>query len=161
MKSMNDTLKVAEIMTDSVISVEPDTSVDEIARLLSEHRISGVPVLGTNGEPVGIVSELDVISRSGQSAGDIMSSGVISVTADTPAEEVVEILRSRRVRRVPIVRDGHIIGIVSRSDLVRIFSLTRWTCADCGYFVRGFQRPEKCSECGSTSITLEREPPGM
>jgi signal-transduction protein with cAMP-binding, CBS, and nucleotidyltransferase domain len=161
MKSTNDTVRVDEIMTENVISVSPDTPVDEIARLLSEHQISAVPVLGTNQEPVGIVSELDVISRTGATAGDIMSTGVISVTEETPAVEVVDILRSRRVRRVPVVRDGQIIGVVSRSDLVRLFSLTRWTCADCGYFVRGFQRPERCSDCGSTSITLEREPPGM
>jgi CBS domain-containing protein len=161
MKNTGDTVTVDEIMTDSVISVEPDTSVEEVALLLSKHGISGVPVLGTGGEPVGIVSQLDVISRSGDTAGEIMSAGIISVTEDTPAEEVVEILKSRRVRRVPVVRDGHIVGIVSRSDLLRLFSLTQWTCADCGYFVRGFQRPEKCSQCGSTAITLEREPPGM
>lgn len=161
MRRVNDTVGISEIMTEPVIGVQPDTTVEEIARLLAEHKISGMPVVGAGGEPVGVVSELDVISRPGETAADIMTSGVISVTEETPAEEVVEILRSRRVRRVPVVRDGQIIGIVSRSDLVRLFSLTRWTCGACGYFVRGFQRPDQCSQCGSTDITLEREPPGM
>jgi predicted Zn-ribbon and HTH transcriptional regulator len=82
-------------------------------------------------------------------------------TEETPAEDVIEILRSRRVRRVPVLRNGKLVGVISRSDLVRLFSVTRWTCNDCGYFERGFQRPEKCSECGSRHISLDRDPPGM
>ena len=161
MAPTDDTVTVEEIMTRSVITVKPETPVEQVARMLSEHQISGLPVIGPNNEPVGIVSELDVISRQGDKAGEIMSRGVISVTESTPAEEVVDILKSRRVRRVPVVHDGQIIGIVSRSDLVRLFGLTRWACSDCGYFVRGFSRPDRCSQCGSTAITLEREPPGM
>jgi predicted transcriptional regulator len=161
MRSSDTAVTISEIMTRNVITVAPDTSVSEVARILERERISGVPVTTDGDEPVGIVSELDIITRNGETAADIMSGGVISVTEDTAAEDVVEILRSRRVRRVPVVRDGRIIGIVSRSDLVRLFALTRWSCADCGYFVRGLSRPERCSQCGSTSITLEREPPGM
>lgn len=152
---------IDEIMTRSIITARPDTPVAEIARLLSHHNISGVPVIDDQDEPIGVVTELDVISRGGNTAADIMSQGVIGVTEDTPAEEIVEILRSRRVRRVPVLRHGKIIGIVSRSDLVRLFSMTRWTCTSCGYFERGFQRPEKCTQCGGTSFTLDREPPGM
>jgi CBS domain-containing protein len=157
----SDIVTVNEIMTRSVRTVTADTKIDSIARILSEHKISGVPVVGPNDEPIGVVSELDVLSREGTTAQEIMSSGVISVTEETPAEEVVEILRSKRVRRVPVVSNGKIIGIVSRSDLIRLFALTRWTCNDCGYFTRGFSKPDKCSQCGGTSISLEREPPGM
>lgn len=161
MRATDEAVRSSEIMTTNVLSVQPETSIDSIATLLGEKQISGVPVVDSNDVPVGIVSELDIISRSGATAADIMSAGVISVTEDTPAEDVVEILSSRRVRRVPVLRDGRIVGIISRSDLVRLFSMTRWTCSDCGYFVRGLKRPEICNECGSASISLDRDPPGM
>ncbi len=161
MRNNTDTVLTGEIMTTTVRTVHPDTPVSDIVSLLNHHKISGVPVVGPDEDPIGIISELDVISRSGSVASDIMSGGVISVTEDTPAEEIVEILRTSRVRRVPVLRDGRIVGIVSRSDLVRLFSRTRWTCSSCGYFVRGFQRPSLCSQCGSTMFQLDREPPGM
>ncbi len=161
MRATDDAVRIDEIMSTNVLSVRPETPVSEVAELLSKHRISGVPVLDSDDVPVGIVSEIDVISRSGEIASDIMSHGVISVTEETPAEDIIEILGSRRVRRVPVIRNGKIVGIISRSDLVRLFSITRWTCADCGYFERGFVRPAKCSECGSEAIALHREPPGM
>jgi CBS-domain-containing membrane protein len=161
MRATDDIVRSGEIMSTDVISVEPETSVETIAALLSDKKISGVPVIDPDGAPVGVVSEIDIISRSGRVASDIMSNGVITVTEDTPAEDIVEILHSRRVRRVPVIRHGKIVGIISRSDLVRLFSRTRWTCNDCGYFERGFQRPDKCSQCGSTAVSLERDPPGM
>jgi CBS domain-containing protein len=161
MRATDDIVRSGEIMSTEVVSVDPATPIDEIATILNQKRISGVPVIDSDGAPVGVVSELDIISRSGRVASDIMSSGVITVTEDTPAEDIVEILHSRRVRRVPVTRHGKIVGIISRSDLVRLFSQTRWTCNDCGYFERGFQRPDKCSQCGSKKVSLEREPPGM
>ena len=50
---------------------------------------------------------------------------------------------------------------VSRSDLVRLFALTRWSCESCGYYTRGFERLKTCPKCGNETIVLEREPPGM
>ncbi|MDI3340615.1 MAG: CBS domain-containing protein [Sphaerobacter sp.] len=150
-----------EIMTPQVITVHPDTSVDEVARLLFTHRITGMPVVDESGALLGIVSEFDVISKKGRTAADIMSRDVISVQEDTPAEQVATILTSRQVRRVPVVAEGRVVGIVSRSDLVRLFTITRWSCRDCGYFERGFRGPAQCEMCGSTAIELQREPPGM
>jgi CBS domain-containing protein len=161
MRATDDTVLSSEIMTTNVFSVRPETPVADIARLLSEQRISGVPVLGADNVPVGIVSEIDIISRPGSIASEIMSGGIISVSEDTPAEDIIEILRTRRVRRVPVLRDGKLVGIISRSDLVRLFSVTRWTCNDCGYFERGFHRQPECSQCGSQAISLDRDPPGM
>jgi CBS domain-containing protein len=156
-----ETVTVAEIMTRDVKTVTPDTPVEVIARLLATHDISGMPVVDETGAGVGMISELDVITRSGRIAEDIMSRGLISVSEETPAEEVANILSERRVRRVPVVSGSTIVGIVSRSDLLRLFSMTRWTCEDCGLFVRGFSRPESCEACGSNAIVLVREPPGM
>lgn len=158
---MTSVVTAGEIMTPDVISVGPDTTVDEVARLLFTHRITGMPVVDATGAVVGVVTEFDVISKSGRSAIDIMSRDVISVHADTPAEEVANILTSRRVRRVPVLAEGALVGIVSRGDLVRLFAITRWTCLGCGYFVRGFHKPEQCEMCGSTEFMLDREPPGM
>ncbi|GBD16562.1 Hypoxic response protein 1 [bacterium HR26] len=120
-----------------------------------------MPVVDNEGRVIGIVSEYDVISKRGRTAADIMSRDVISVSEDTSAESVAQLLSERRVRRVPVLRDGRLVGIISRADLVRLFAITRWTCEDCGYFVRGFQRPEQCEACGSTRFVLDREPPGM
>lgn len=155
------TIVARDIMTGNVISVRPDTPVDRIARLLTEHQITGMPVVDNEGRVIGIVSEYDVISKRGRTAADIMSRDVISVSEDTSAESVAQLLSERRVRRVPVLRDGRLVGIISRADLVRLFAITRWTCEDCGYFVRGFQRPEQCEACGSTRFVLDREPPGM
>jgi CBS domain-containing protein len=155
------TVLAREIMTDRVISVPPELPVDRIARLLTEHRITGVPVVNEDGRVIGIVTEFDLIAKRGKVARDIMSGQVISVSEETPAELVARLLTERRVKRVPVLRDGRLVGIISRADLVRLFALTRWACEDCGYFVRGFERPEECVACGSTRIVLDREPPGM
>lgn len=152
---------VKEIMTPNVITVHPDTSVDEVARLLFAHRITGMPVVDATGALLGIVSEFDVIGKKGRSVEEIMSRDVITVSEDALAEQVAGILTARNVRRVPVMAEGRLVGIVSRSDLVKLFAITRWACQDCGYFVRGFQRPNVCETCGSTTIVLEREPPGM
>ncbi|ACZ38538.1 CBS domain-containing protein [Sphaerobacter thermophilus] len=152
---------VKEIMTPNVITVFPQTGVDEVARLLYAHRISGMPVVDETGALLGIVSEFDVISKKGRTAADIMTRDVISVLEDALAEQVAGILTERNVRRVPVTSEGRLVGIVSRSDLVRLFSITRWACPDCGYFVRGFHRPDACEMCGSTAIELQRDPPGM
>lgn len=152
---------VKEIMTPKVITVSPDTGVDEVARLLYSHRISGMPVVDGTGALLGIVTEFDVIGKKGRTAADIMSRDVITVLEDARAEQVARILTERNVRRVPVVAAGRLVGIVSRSDLVRLFSITRWACRDCGYFVRGFHRPDACEMCGSTTIELQRDPPGM
>lgn len=151
----------SEIMTPDVVTVTVETPIDEIARLLFAHRITGMPVVDDRGAVAGVVSELDVISKTGSTAGDIMSREVISVDEGTAAEEVAHLLSARGVRRVPVLREGYLVGIISRSDLVRLFTITRWACADCGYFVRGFHRPEHCDMCGSRDISLDREPPGM
>ena len=154
-------ITVDEIMTRDVLTVGVDTPVDEVAATLYRNRISGVPVVDAGGQVVGLVSEFDVIGRRGKVARDIMTADVISVGPGTPAEDVAAILTNQRVRRVPVVDGGQAVGIVSRSDLVRLFSMTRWSCEMCGYFERGFHRPDRCAACGSTQISLDREPPGM
>jgi CBS-domain-containing membrane protein len=150
---------VREIMTRDVVTTFVDQSVDRVARELDKNAISGMPVVNADGALVGMVSEYDIISKRGKTAGDIMSRGVISVDADAEAEQVATIVSMHGIRRVPVVRDGELIGIVSRADLVRLFAIVRWTCTNCGAFERGFTRQETCTECGSAEIRLDREPP--
>ena len=154
-------IRVGDIMTTDIATVRPDTPTENAARLMFSRAISGTPVVDEHGKLVGVVTEFDIIAKEGRTVSEIMTSDVVTVGEDTDAETVAQILISRRVRRVPVVRDGAVVGIVSRSDLVRLFALTRWSCEKCGYFTRGFERLNLCPKCGSSSIILEREPPGM
>ena len=154
------TIQVGEFMTADVITVPTTMPVEQVARVLRERQITGLPVLDDRDRVVGVVSDIDIVTRRGAVAADIMSPEVISVTAETDVEAVVAILANRRIRRVPVLAEGQLVGIVSRSDLVRLFQVTRWSCVRCGYFERGFTRPTVCSACGSIDITLQREDQG-
>jgi CBS domain-containing protein len=148
-------------MTSDVITTTPETPTENVARTLFSNAISGLPVVDGDGRLVGVVTEFDIIAKDGRTVGDIMTRDVVTVGEDTDAEAVARILTSRHVRRVPVVREGDVVGIVSRSDLVKLFALTRWSCESCGYYTRGFERLSVCPKCGNDAIILEREPPGM
>jgi CBS-domain-containing membrane protein len=154
------TIQVGEIMTSQVITVPSTMPVEDVARVLRERQITGLPVLDERDRVVGVVSDIDIVTRRGATAADIMSPEVISVTTETNVEAVVAILANRRIRRVPVLAEGQLVGIVSRTDLVRLFQVTRWACQRCGYFERGFTRPAVCTACSSTDITLQRENQG-
>lgn len=137
-----------DIMTANVITVEPDTSVQEIAKRLIENRISAVPVVERNGRVIGIVSEGDLMRRTesgterhpswwlfllaapeetarsfvkthGRHAADVMTRPVISVNEETPIQEIAETLEKRRIKRVPVMSGDKLVGIVSRANLLR------------------------------------------
>lgn len=140
-------MRARDVMTTSVVTVAEDAAVEDIARTLIEHRISAVPVTDGSGGLVGIVSEGDLMRRPesetegaapwwlalvsspeeraadyvrthGQCAGDVMTREVISVEDSTPVEEIADVLERNRIKRVPVVRDGEIVGIVSRANLL-------------------------------------------
>ncbi|TMD18045.1 MAG: CBS domain-containing protein [Chloroflexi bacterium] len=123
-------IPVKEVMTRNVITFKEDTSVDEIAQTLMSKRITGAPVVAGDGLVVGIVSEVDVFTKKGSVARDIMSPHVISVTEDTGIDEAARLMAGERIRRVPV----------------------SWE--------RGLERPERCFSCSSTDIHLERADPG-
>ena len=149
---------VAEIMTTEVVTTTPDNTVEEVARELRARGYGGLPVVDQTGILIGVVSEFDVISKRGRTVAEIMTRGAISVGDETGADRVTALMGLHGIRRVPVVREGRLVGIVSRSDLLRLYSLVRWICADCGDYERGFARPEQCVRCGGTALTLEREP---
>ena len=138
-----------DVMTTEVVTVSPDMTVQELARLLSERGISGVPVV-ENGRLIGIVSEGDLLHRAetgterrtarqrwrwyddtqsdlardyvkshGRTVRDIMTREVIAVGETTDLAEVAALLETKRVKRVPVLRDGKLVGIISRANLVR------------------------------------------
>jgi CBS domain-containing protein len=153
-------IPVKEVMTTNVTSFREETPVEEIALTLTRKRITGGPVLSSDGQVVGIVSETDVFTKKGKVARDIMSQHVITVSPDTGIDEAARLLVGERIRRVPVVKRGKMVGLLSRSDVLDFFATTRWTCNVCGRWERGLEQPERCHSCSSTDIRLERADPG-
>lgn len=143
-----------DFMTQKVLTVRPDAPVAEIAKLLVERRISAVPVVEENGAMVGLVSEGDLVHRidgnyrgarpwwltvfgdpeddpheyvrsHGSRASDIMTRDVITVTEYSTLEEVVKTLETNRIKRVPVVRDEKLVGIVSRRDVIQFLATAK------------------------------------
>ena len=112
-------ITAAELMTRDVVTASPSTTVLALARLLLEHAIGGAPVVDEDGTLVGMVSGFDVISKVGATTGEVMSRGVVSVSEDAGVDDVVSLMGLHGIRRVPVTRDRRIVGIISRSDLLR------------------------------------------
>lgn len=148
-------------MTAPVITVAPDASVGEVAETLRRHRISGVPVVDAAGTVLGLVSEYDLLAKPGNLAGDVMVTALITVSSETPIVDVRHLLVERRIRRVPVLDAGRLVGIVSRGDVIALMA-TEWVCGVCGEPVRGEQRPEMCPKChaGGEEFRLQEQLPG-
>jgi CBS domain-containing protein len=153
-------IPVAEVMTRNVITFQEDTPVEEIATTLSAKRITGAPVVNREGHVVGIISETDVFSKRGKVAREIMSQHVISVNEETGIDEAARLMIGERIRRVPVIKGGKMVGLLSRSDVLDFFARTRWTCDVCGWWERSLERPPRCYSCSSTNLRLERSDPG-
>lgn len=141
-------MKAADIMVKDVVTTGPDTSVHAIAALMLERRISGMPVVDGGGRLLGVVSEGDLIRRPeidtdrvklgwlrlllsdearardfvkshGRKAREVMTQPAISVAADAPLAEVVRLMERHRIKRLPVVDKGELVGLVTRTDLLR------------------------------------------
>jgi CBS domain-containing protein len=144
-------MKVRDIMTRDVVTVREDAPVREVAQLLDQRHISGLPVCDADGHMVGVISEFDLIAKpDAHSAGEAMTRDVISVMEDTSVDEVRYLLVQRRIKRVPVLRGQKLVGIVSRADLVHEIAQT-WVCEVCGDHERGTTPPERCPRCGAPS----------
>lgn len=112
-----------DIMTKEVITVKPSTTKEELAKILARNKISGVPVMDEEGCCViGVVTEADLLTKCGATVGEIMTKEVISVCEDTPIEEIAKILAEKGIKRVPVMKEGKLVGIVSRADIVKAFA---------------------------------------
>jgi CBS domain-containing protein len=141
-------MRAIDVMVRDVVTVRPDTDVADAIKLLSEHDVSALPVVDEASNLVGMLSEVDLIHRAeigtekhrpwwleavtgattlaeefakshGKKVGEVMTTGVISVTEETPLSEIAALFERKRIKRVPVVKDGKLVGIVSRSNLIQ------------------------------------------
>lgn len=144
-------MKASDFMTDKVITASPDDTILSVVEKMLEHRISAVPVVDREGRVVGIVSEGDLMNRPetetsrsrswwldlftgpdeqarhflemhGTRASDVMTQPVVTATEDDSPSEIARKLERHHIKRVPIVRDDKLVGIVSRANLLRFFA---------------------------------------
>jgi CBS domain-containing protein/rubredoxin len=147
----------ADIMTPDPLTLGPETSAHEAAQMLSEHRISGAPVVDADGHIVGIVSEYDLIARFGTRVSDVMTRDVVTVPSTASLDRVRAILVTQRLKRVPVTQEARLVGLISRADMVRELAY-RWQCKRCGNLVRARRAPNGCQRCGASN-SFEEAPP--
>ncbi len=143
-------LKAKDIMTKEVITVKPETTIEELARLLMKQQISGAPVVDDNGKIVGIVTENDLISKNSRlhiptilrlfdayiplgtskmesdikrmaasTVEDICTKEIITVDEEASVEYIATIMTEKRIHILPVVREGKLVGIVGKKDLIK------------------------------------------
>lgn len=141
-------MNATDVMTRSVVSIRPDASVLDAARLMLYHKVSGLPVVEADGTLVGIVTEGDFMRRaeigaarrrphwleffttpgrlaeeyvhaSGRKVREVMSKELCTVTEETALAEIARLMEERRIKRIPVVQGRELVGIVSRADLLR------------------------------------------
>jgi len=137
-----------DVMVRDVVTVRPDTEVADAVKLLAEHDVSALPVVDGEGNLLGILSEADLIHRveigtekhrpwwleavtgasklaeefaksHGKKVGEIMTTDVVSVSEDTSLSEIATLFERKRIKRVPVVKDGKLVGVVSQSNLIQ------------------------------------------
>jgi CBS-domain-containing membrane protein len=150
-----------EIMSSPVVTVRVGASRAEVADVLTRHKISAAPVVDDAGVLVGLVSEHDLLAKSGAAAAELMTTALISVSPDCSIGDLRHLLVERRIRRVPVLRGGRLVGIVSRGDIVATMA-TEWACQVCGEPVRGEHAPPACPKCQADGdrFVLQEQPPG-
>ena len=116
----------SEIMSFPVISAKKNAHVRDIAIEFLTEQYSGMPVTESDGSVIGIVSEIDILQAvneghelSTTTAAEIMTKDVATANPDTPMTELIKIMESLHVIRLPIVEDGKLVGVVSRRDIIR------------------------------------------
>jgi CBS domain-containing protein len=142
-------MKAADIMTPRVITTSTDAPIAQAIRLMLQNRISGLPVVDAAGTLVGIVTEGDFLRRAeddtekrrphwlefvlgpgrlageyvrthGRKVGEVMTRAPITADENTPIEEIVRLMETKRVKRIPVVRANRVVGIVSRANLLNV-----------------------------------------
>lgn len=141
-------MRARDLMTPDPVSFPPETPLPVVARGLAERGISGAPVVDAAGRLVGMVTEGDLLRRlaapedrpeswiatllapaarqadrfartHGRTAADVMTRGAVTAEEDTPIEKLAQAMERRNIRRIPVLRDDRLVGIVSRADLIR------------------------------------------
>ena len=142
-------MNAQDIMTHTVVSIAPNASVIDAMRLMTGQHHSGLPVVDADGHLAGIITEGDLLRRveigtervlsswralmrspalqardyvhsHGRRVDEVMTRDVVTVTGASPLADVVDLMESRHIKRLPVVDDGHLVGVVSRADLLRV-----------------------------------------
>ena len=140
-------MKAADLMTSFVVTVRPDATIEYAAQVMLQYRISGLPVTDSDGAVLGIITESDLLRRAetgtekrharwaslligpgrlaqeyvrthGRKVAEVMTDRVFTVTPETPLAELVALMETKHVKRVPVVDQGRLVGIVSRADVM-------------------------------------------
>jgi CBS domain-containing protein len=140
-------MNAADLMTSFVVTVRPDATIEYAAQLMLQYRISGLPVTDGDGAVLGIITESDLLRRAetgtekrharwvslligpgrlaqeyvhthGRKVGDVMTERVLTITPQTPLSDLVALMETKHVKRLPVVDQGRLVGIVSRADVM-------------------------------------------
>ncbi|WP_434666889.1 CBS domain-containing protein [Paraburkholderia sp. A3BS-1L] len=145
-------MRAIDVMATAVVLARPDITVQEAAKMLADHHISGMPVVDTDGKLVGIVTEGDLLHRTeigtemkrrgrlseffastrelaseyvkehSRLLSEVMTTDVVTAKEETPLAEIAELMNRHRIKRVPVLRDGKVTGLVSRANLIRVLA---------------------------------------
>ena len=142
-------MKVKDLMVTGVVTVAPETSLKDVARILAERGISGLPVVDESGAVAGVVSEADILMKAqgaapehrsalgrllhpadpeeeakldARSAAEAMTSPAVTIEAHAAVSEAASLMVQRGINRLPVVENGKLVGIITRADVVRAFT---------------------------------------
>ena len=123
-------MRAADVMTPDPVCISPDASITDAIRLMLERKFSGLPVVDARGALVGIVTEGDLVRRAETGTqrkrwgwieflmGPVMTADVRTVTENSRLDEIVHLMERHQINRVPVVREGKLVGIVTRANLL-------------------------------------------
>jgi len=117
--------RASDAMNREVVSLRPEATVEEAIRILLEREISGAPVVDGDGQLVGIISEFQLLEvlyspeLKAAALGEFMTRDVMTVGEQALLSDVVSLMIAHRIRRVPVVREGRVVGLLTRRDLLR------------------------------------------
>ncbi len=125
-------MQVQEIMSGKLVRIAPEESAEVAARLLARHNIGVLPVCGRDGKLRGLLTDRDIVLRcvaageepSATKVSDIMTRRIVTVPADASVEKAADMMAREQVRRLPVEREGKLIGLLSLGDLARLQDCT-------------------------------------
>lgn len=120
-------MRVKDCMTHSVVQAAPETTLSDVAKLMSSNKVGSIPICNKQNHVVGLITDRDIITRciannlncSNTKASDIMNTEVIKTTPDTDLEEACKTMSENQIRRLPVIQDGEIVGMLSVGDLAQ------------------------------------------